>query len=148
MTRKTNMLAGMLAASAFGFLMATAALAQQPDDNRLDEAWRDALEDFEGVVTPQQQAQLNLLAYQAAVARVCDGFKLHLENYAKGVNEIILSNADKLDDQQTLARHTNILLTLGTTYGLFLAEGNAKKESFCKAAADDKKDTGFVSVWE
>lgn len=148
MTRISNMLAGILAASAFSVLMTTAALPQQQDDNRLDEAWRDALEDFEGVLTPQQQAQLNLLAHQAAVARVCDGFKLNLEKYAKGVNDIILANADKLDDQQKIARHTNIILTLGTTYGLFLAEGNAKKDSFCKAAADDKNDAGFVSVWE
>ena len=33
-------------------------------------------------------------------------------------------------------------------YRLFLAEGNAKKDSFCKAAADDRKDAGFVSVQE
>ena len=148
MIRKSSVFAGIFAAAAFGMLASTASLAQQPDDHRLDEAWRDALEDFEGVLTPQQQATVNVLAYQAAVTRVCDGFKLNQEKYAKGVNDIILSNADKLDDEQKLARHTNILLTLGTAYGLFLAEGNAKKDSFCTGAADDKKDANFANVWE
>lgn len=148
MIRKTPVFAGILAAAVFGVLASTAPLAQELDDQRLDEAWSDALEDLEGVLTPQQHATVNLLAYQAAVTRVCDGFTLNQDKYAKGVNDIIISNADKLNDEQKLARHTNILLTLGTAYGLFLAEGNAKKDSFCKAAADDKKDTSFANVWE
>lgn len=147
MTKKINVFLGALAATAFSLLASATAFAQA-DDNRLDEAWKDAFEDLEGVLTPQQLAVLNTLAYQAAVARVCDGFKLDQAKYAKGVNDIVLSNDDKLDDEQKLARHTNIILTLGTTYGLFLAEGNAKKDSFCTGAAGAKKDAQFTNVWE
>jgi hypothetical protein len=48
----------------------------QADDNRLDEAWKDAVGDQENILTEKQFAMLNNLAFQAAASKVCDGFEL------------------------------------------------------------------------
>lgn len=140
------------AAYAAGFLilaLAARAEAQQAvDDNRLDDAWKAALEEQEGVLTPQQFATVNGLAYQAAVTRLCAGFEIDNIKYAKTVNAIINSGNDKLSDERKAERQTSILITLGTSYGLFLAEGAAKKEAFCAGAADAKKDKDVAHSWE
>jgi hypothetical protein len=121
---------------------------QAADDHRLDEAWKAALEDQEGVLTPQQFATINGLAYQAAVTRLCAGFEIDNVKYGKAVNAIVNSGNDKLSDEHKAERQTNILVTLGTSYGLFLAEGAARKDAFCAGAAEDKKNKDFAHTWE
>jgi hypothetical protein len=122
--------------------------AQATDDNRLDDAWKAALEDQEGVLTPQQTASLNNIAYEAAVARVCDGFELDRAKYAKAVNDIVVPGSDKRSDQENLERQSSILVSLGTAYGLFLAEGTAKKDDFCANATELKTDKQSANLWE
>lgn len=119
-----------------------------PDDHRLDEAWKAALEDQEGVLTPQQFATVNSIAYQAAVARLCPGFEIDNVKYAKAVNAIVASGNDKLPDERKLERQTSILITIGTSYGLFLAEGAAEKDAFCSGAAEAKNDKDIPHLWE
>jgi hypothetical protein len=118
------------------------------DDLRLDEAWKDAIEEHEGVVTPQQQAALVDLAYQSAVARVCDAISLDVPKYAKAVNDIVAPGAENLTPEQNLERQTNILLSLGTFHGLFLAEGNANKDKFCADAVAAKNDSEVPHNWQ
>jgi hypothetical protein len=126
----------------------SAVYAQSTDDNRLDDAWKAALEDQEGVLTPQQTAALNNIAYEAAVARVCEGFEIDRTKYANAVNEIVVPGSDKRSDAENLERQSSILISLGTAYGLFLAEGTAKKDDFCANAKELKADTQSTNLWE
>ena len=57
-TRSILVSAGLLALA----MASSAAYAQSTDDNRLDDAWKAALEDQEGILTPQQNAALNNIA--------------------------------------------------------------------------------------
>jgi hypothetical protein len=64
----------------------TSVLAEdQADDNRLDEAWTDAVGDDENILTEKQFAMLNNLAFQAAVTKVCEGFDLDQSKFAKAI---------------------------------------------------------------
>ena len=118
------------------------------DDHRLDDAWKAALEEQEGVLTPQQFATVNGLAYQAAVARLCAGFEIDNVKYAKAVNAIVATGGDKLSDDLKLERQTGILIAIGTSYGLFLAEGAAKKDAFCASAVEARNDKDTPHFWE
>lgn len=128
------------------------ALAQTPiapvaDDDRLDAAWEDLLE-AEGTILNQQQfAALNNLAFQAAVVRVCDGNALNNDAFGKGIAELITGTDKDLTDEQHEQRKTAILVAFGARYGLFLAEGNSAKPTFCDAATKLKASPGGVPVF-
>lgn len=125
-------------AVAAGLGISGLAVAQEQDDARLDEAWMDAIELEEGILTPDQYAKLNNLAYQAAVTRVCDGFALDQAKYSEAVAEAIAPSAEQLSEDDQRAHTSAALVLLGTRFGLMLAEGNAEKEDFCANATEFK----------
>ena len=71
------------------FGIAASAWAEGPavDDDRLDEAWKDAIGDQEGILTEKQFAMLNNIAFQAAVTKICDGYELDPSKFAKAIND-------------------------------------------------------------
>jgi hypothetical protein len=124
------------------------AQAQQQDDDRLDEAWKDLFQAQEGILTPKQSAQLNNLAYAAAVARVCDGFTLDQKKFMEGLSAAVEPSVEELTEEQHIERGTAILIDLGMRVGIFMAEGNGDKADFCKEAAESKSDTEAPSYWQ
>ena len=132
-----RLLAGVALAAAVS--ISGVALAQQQDDSRLDEAWKDALEHEEGILTPEQLAMLNNLAYQAAVTRVCDGFTLDQAKFSEGVVEAIAPSAEGLSEDEQREHTSAALVLLGTRFGLMLAEGNAEQADFCANAKEFKE---------
>lgn len=130
----------LLAASPLG--------AQDQDDNRLDEAWKDALEEEEPILTPEQFAMLNNLAYQAAVTRVCDGFELDQHKFAEGLEQAIKPASTSLSEDETRHHANAALIMLGMRYGLLIAEGNAAKDDFCANATELKGDPEVPHYWE
>ena len=123
--------------------------AQEPDDHRLDEAWMDALEDEEGILTPKQFAMLNNLAYNAAVTRVCDGFELSQDKFSAGLSEAVTpAHEAALSEDDNKEWASSLLISLGMRYGLMIAEGNAQKESFCAAANELKASADVPNYWE
>lgn len=125
-----------------------AAQAQEQDDDRLDEAWKDVFEAQEGILTPKQSAQLNNLAYGAAVARVCDGFTLDQKKFMTGLSEAVEPSVEGLTEEQHVERGTAILIDLGMRVGVFIAEGNEDKDDFCKSATEAKADTEVPTFWQ
>jgi hypothetical protein len=124
------------------------AFAQTADDDRLDEAWKDAIGDQEPVLTEQQFAKLNNLAFQAAVTKICDNYALDTEKFTQGVAEATVpANASMTPEQQEHFK-TAVLIRFGTTYGLFLAEGNAKPASFCASAKELKDAKDVPNYWQ
>jgi hypothetical protein len=139
-------------ALALGLLLsgpAPIAAADLPAENhRFDEAWKAAIFDLEGVVTDKEYAILNNLAYHSAVARICENLELDVEKVSKAVNDIVAKNGEQLDDDQKMARQAHVLITLGTSHGIFLAEGSLEKAKFCSDAADNKADPDYSGFWK
>ena len=84
---KTMFAFGAAALSAL-LLVSTAAKA---DDARLDDAWKAAMEDNEGILTPAQLAGLNVLAYESAAARLCTELTLDEKKFGASVTAVSCS---------------------------------------------------------
>lgn len=102
-------------------LLASPLGAQADDDNRLDEAWKDALEEEEPILTPEQFAMLNNLAYHAAVTRVCDGFELDQHKFAEGLEQAVKPTNTSLSEDENREHANAALIMLGMRYGLLIA---------------------------
>lgn len=125
------------------------ALAEDDDDDeRLDDAWEDAIGDQEPVLTDKQFALLNNLAFQAAVTKVCDGYTLDPDKFAVGIAEATSPAPEGMSDEDTDTWKTAVLIRFGTTYGLLLAEGNDETDEFCESAKELKADSEVPNVWQ
>lgn len=139
-----NMTMGLAALA----LLAVSGVAQgADDDHRLDDAWKAAVEDNEGVLSPAQVSGLNVLAYESAVARLCDGFKLDEKKFATSVAAVV-TGGNTLSEEEQVQRLTAVMFQLGTANGLFLAEGAMKKDTFCAQAAEEKADKDHPHNWQ
>jgi hypothetical protein len=137
-----------LACLAVCITLASAPGRAEDDDNRLDEAWKDAVGDQEPVLTEKQFATLNNLAFQAAVTNICDGYKLDGDKFAKGIAEVASTPNPDLSDDDAGAWETAVLIRFGMSYGLLLAEGNAHTDTFCASAKEMKADSEVPNVWQ
>lgn len=140
---------GLALACVWSVLLIQSAAVSAKDANRLHEAWEDALEGQEHVLTPQQFAKLNNLAYQAAVVRVCDGFEIDETKFRAQLSEAAEApHDDSLSDDEHKAHAAFVLIEFGTRYGLLIAEGNSAKGPFCERATAHRKDAETQNVWE
>ena len=92
---------------------------------------------------------LNNLAFQAAVSKVCDGFELDQAKFAKAITDATtpLPNPDMSEDDIKIWE-TAVIMRLGATYGVLLAEGNTRSEQFCASAKELKADPDVPNVWQ
>ncbi len=128
-------------------VLAAPALAEDAPPQRLTEAWKSALAGGEPVVSPQQYAKLNNLAFQAAAARVCEGFELDEAKFTAALADATAPKAD-LSPEDTALQQDFVLVEFGMRYGMLIAEGEAQEKSFCDNAAALKKQTEVPVVWE
>jgi hypothetical protein len=122
--------------------------AADDDDHRLDDAWEDAFGDQEPVLTEKQFAQLNNLAFQAAVTKICDGFTLDGEKFSAGLTEATTPAPPDMTPEEAKHWETAVLIRFGTSYGLLLAEGNEEEDDFCESAKELKADSEVPNVWQ
>lgn len=113
----------------------------------LEAAWAAAVGEIEGVIDAGELSTINQVAYQAAVARLCDGFDLDVEEIAAVTNTMLGGGPADLDATAQVARHTEILIALGTVHGLFLAEGSRHHDRFCAEATEARDAPGFDHHW-
>jgi hypothetical protein len=118
------------------------------DDLRLDDAWEDAVGDQENILTEAQFATLNNLAFQAAVPKVCENYALDDAKFAQALSEAAVPAAADLTPEQMKEWETAVLIRFGTTYGLFLAEGNSGKEAFCASAEELRNNAEVPHYWK
>jgi len=127
-----------------------AALAADPvlaESHRLAAAWEAAVGEEDASFSPAVRARLNVIAYHAAVARLCEGFPVNQAKMA-AASEIVISEAvEGLEGDALIARTTDLLVDLGTSHGLFLAEGSLHPEKFCAQAAEARAEPGFAHLW-
>jgi hypothetical protein len=148
MSTKSAILKTFFSLAVAGVLAGGLSVSAKADDDRLDEAWKDGIGDQEPVLTDQQFAKLNNLAFQAAVTKICDGYNLDDKKFADGMAEATTPADASLSADDQKQWETAVLIRFGTTYGLLLAEGNAKPKDFCASADELKKDTETPNIWQ
>lgn len=117
------------------------------ESHRLTAAWDAAISEDGAYLAPAAQARLNLIAYHAAVAKLCEGFEVDPEKIAAVSNGVVAEAVAGLDGEALIARHADILIDLGTSHGLFLAEGSLHPDKFCAQAAETRADASFEDLW-
>lgn len=128
-----------------------AALAAGPalaDSHRLTAAWEAAVNEEDQSLSPETRARLNVIAYHAAVARLCEGFPVDQARMATVSDEVIRDAVGDLEGDALITRSTDILIDLGTSHGLFLAEGSLHPEEFCAEAEAARADPEFAHLWQ
>jgi hypothetical protein len=148
MTRMHHIPLKVLALVLAGTLATGYATPASADDNRLDEAWKDAIGEQEPILTEQQFALLNNLAFQAAVTKICDGYQIDGDKFSKSFAEATEPPNPSMTPEDAGHWSTAVAVRFGTTYGLFLAEGNTKPEDFCASAKEFKDQTEIANVWQ
>jgi hypothetical protein len=129
--------------------VATASVAAEDEpDDRLSEAWKDAVADQEPILTEKQFGLLNNLAFQAAASKVCDGFNLNQDKFSTAMTEAVTPAPEGLSEAEADHWEAAVLMRFGTSYGLLLAEGNDEPKDFCESAKELKADTEIPNVWE
>lgn len=112
---------------------------------RQHSAW-DALLSEEGhFLTSSQFASLNNLAFQAAVARICDDRELDQNAFAKKLDLLADVENNNMAPAQNEQRKAAIMVAFGARFGIFLTEGSQDKNEFCKSA-DELKQKKSLSV--
>ncbi len=109
-----------------------------------------AMDFIDGKLTPKQFVQLKLIAHQAAVAAVCEEFKLSEKKFTSAFGELAheqeaeMSNAEK----QYYERH--LLVSYGTLLGGEIARAAPDPSGFCDAAREERKDPDLAehNLWE
>lgn len=118
------------------------------DDNRIDDAWKAALMENDGLLNEQQQAAINGIAYASAAALLCDGIDIDPDKVAKETTEVLSGGPKDLSEEDEFQRYTAIMLMLGTAKGIILAEGALHKAEFCANAMKEKADTEVANFWK
>jgi len=129
-------------------LAATMAQAQADDDFRIDDAWRAALENTDGILNDKQMAVINTIAYAASAALLCDGIDIDPDKVATATTAVLADGPQDLTEEEQLERYTNIMLMLGTAKGILLAEGALHKDAFCASASKEKADVQSANFWK
>ena len=121
----------------------TVAQNGKPVREQLDPAWLQATRMLDGVLNPKQQSELNTLAYSAAVANLCEGFKLKREQFQKGFNYLAHEDLASMKPEETAYFERHLLFNYGVAVGLFMAEGAADQASFCKLATAHRGEAAY-----
>ena len=127
-----------------GALAAGPALAES---HRLEAAWEAAISEEADDLAPGLQAGLNLVAYHAAVARLCDGFEVDDGKIAEESNAIITEALEGLDGEALYHRHAVLLIDMGVRHGLFLAESSLHPQRFCADAEEVRASEDYEHHW-
>lgn len=144
----TSVLRRGAAAALFIALAASTAQAEAADDFRIDDAWKAALQDTDGILNDKQQGVINSIAYAASAALLCEGIDIDPEKVALATTAVLAETPPDLTDEEQLERYTNIMLMLGTAKGILLAEGALHKDAFCATANTEKADTQVPNFWK
>ncbi|NJN47183.1 MAG: hypothetical protein HC808_12660 [Candidatus Competibacteraceae bacterium] len=97
---------------------------------RLDPAWRQARLLLDGVLNPKQQSELNTLAYSAAVANLCEGFRLDKDRFSAGFKYLEHEDLVSMSSDETTCFERHLMFNYGVAVGLFMAEGAANQNCF------------------
>lgn len=117
--------------------------------DRLEAGWRKSTDLLNGILSPAQQSEMNVLAYSAAVAGLCDGFSLDKEKFMSAMNMMKHDSEADMSAEQIEYFENHLTFNYGVAVGLYLAEGSMDSTGFCATATAQRSDpeTG-VHYWE
>ncbi|MCO5063477.1 MAG: hypothetical protein M9924_03580 [Rhizobiaceae bacterium] len=105
---------------------------------------------LEGALTPQQTTKLQLIAYQSAIADVCEGFTIDEAKFSKAFEALAPVEAANMDDNQKAYHDKHILVIFGVLVGGELNAMSDDPAGACEQASKYKVDPDIVSelVWQ
>ena len=115
---------------------------------RHGQSWLEAYEILGGILTPEQQLELNQLAYQAAAANVCEVLILDDEKFIMAFESLVVEAGAEMSAEEIDYFHDHILVSFGVFVGLQLADHNNDKAAFCTDATAYADDTEEPHVFE
>lgn len=128
------LVASVLAGSAFA------------EPQRLSAAWEAAIGEDEALA-PAARAQLQIFAYHAAAAKLCEGFSLDAQGIAEAAKPVVAEALAGLEGEERAMAEADLMIDIGTAHGLFLAEGSLEPERFCADAAAAREDPAYEDLW-
>ena len=133
---------------AVALLLATVATSVAKDQpmstlDQITPAWQrlDAL--TKSYMTKEQQITVQKLAFAAATADICDGFKIDKEKFISAFKAFDGEKQKELTTQSVKADEwkDKLLVAYGIATGLFTAEGMLIPDQFCSAAEDVRQSS-------
>ena len=109
-----------------------------------------ALAMVEGALTPDQFTKLQLIAYQSAIANVCEGINLDEAKFNKAFEALAPVDAAKMSAEQKAYHDKHILVIFGVLVGGELNAMATDVSAACEDAAQQKADPDLASelVWQ
>ncbi|MGC4023982.1 MAG: hypothetical protein QM744_01680 [Mesorhizobium sp.] len=104
-----------------------------------------AIQLLEGALTPDQTTKLQLLAHQAAIADVCEGFTIDDAKFSKAFEALAPVDAAKMNDDQKAYHDKHILVIFGVLVGGELTAISDDVSAACEDAAKAKVDPDLAS---
>jgi hypothetical protein len=124
--------------------------AVQAASPKTDFVREQALALVEGSLTPDQFTKLQVIAYQSAIANVCEGFTIDEAKFNKAFEALAPVDAARMSDDQKAYHDKHILVIFGVLVG---GEFNAISDDIsaaCEDAAKQKADPDMLTdlVWQ
>lgn len=139
------MLTRLLPALGLAAALALSAGPARADDPESSFVRQHALDMLENALTPDQVTTLQLVAHQAAIASVCDGFVLDEAKFQKVFGTLAAEEPTKLTDAQKAYHDQHLLVVYGVLVGGELA---ALADDVSAACADAQETQGDESMAE
>lgn len=105
---------------------------------------------LDGILTPAQTAQFNLLAYQVAVGNVCQGFVVDQNKFIKQFQSLTIQHDQKASTEQKDYHDKHLLTVFGIMVGGEMAALGDNLKDGCAHAQQLKTDpeTAKDLVWQ
>ncbi len=109
-----------------------------------------AMDFIDGKLTPEQFVQLKLMAHQAAVAAVCEDFKLSEKKFVAAFGQLAHEQEGEMTDAEKQYYERHLLVSYGTLLGGEVARAAPDPSGFCEAAREERKDPELAehNLWE
>jgi hypothetical protein len=109
-----------------------------------------SLDFIDGNLTPEQFVELKMIAQQAAVAAVCEDFKLSEPKFLAAFEKLAHEDESKMSDEEKQYFERHLLVSYGVLVGGSLATAAPDPAGFCENARNERKDPEMAehNIWE
>jgi hypothetical protein len=114
--------------------------------DQISPAWQRLDELTQSYLTDEQQKTVQQLAFAAAVADSCDGFKINKEKFVAAFKDFDGEKQKALTTEEKGQWRDKLLVAYGIATGLFAAEAMLVNEQFC-SSAEELRETSTDHYW-
>ena len=102
----------------------------------------------DGQLSLEQEAHLNVIAYQSAVSAVCGGFVVDDAKFSKAFEKLDHIEAASMSEDEKRYHERHLMVVFGVAVGAFLADAASHEGEFCVDAEELRKDADFGHIWQ